>query len=148
MSGVLADVMKSCPPCVDAGLALNALHELFQATDCDRVLVVDNEQLIGAVCADEFARHVCLGNLKTAGAIAGRYVITAGPQTPVRSAFQAFHSGVDRFIVVVESGRPVGCVRPSDLFGWAGSSATGNAVNRPHLFDGKPLCNESASQAG
>lgn len=134
MSGTLADVMQSCPPCVDAGLSISDLIEVFETTQSPRVLVVAGGKLVGAICASEVMGTVCFCSERTAGDIAGRHVLTASRETEIARAVAAFQNGVDRFIVVLSDGEPVGCIRPNDLFGWARDSAEGNPVRRPHLL--------------
>lgn len=148
MSGVLADVMQTCPPCVDAGVSLKDLAACFEQSRAERVLVVRDGKLVGAVCAVELARSVCFCSEKTAGDVAGRHVLTARESTPIAKAFHAFKSGVDRIVVVLRDQAPVGCVRPVDLFGWSTENVDGNAMRRPHLMQREAASEDTIRTAG
>lgn len=136
MSGVLADVLQPCPPCVPSVLPVDSLAELFAETLVDRVLVVDDGALIGAIAAGDVDRCICANKTVTAGDLAGRHVITADEHTDIEKAFATFQNGVDQFVVVLDDGFPVGCVRPADVFAWASENKPNNAMARPHMLDG------------
>lgn len=143
MPEVLADVMKSCPPCVDAELKVEHLEDVFHNSGADRALVVEQGQLVGVVLAAQLNKCVCRCAAATARDLAGRHVLTASERTPIAKAFESFQSGVDRFVVVLRDGVPVGAVRPRDLFGWMGEQAGGHPIRRPHFLG---HTSESASQ--
>lgn len=144
MPGVLADVMSDCLPVVESDQPSESVAVVFEQSGSEHVLVVRHGQLIGAISASGCGRCVCRDAPRTAGQLAGRYVIVASERTPVDRVFQAFSSGVDRIVVVLRDGVPVGVVRRTDLFGCGRPERGSDAIPRPH-FLGREAASEKSS---
>ena len=97
---------------------MEAARRALLIADCDRVLVMDAERLVGAGTESDLLRRVseekdCRCRCLTE--VVGCDVATLLADESIDVAAAIFRTGARRLIVLLESGKVIGSVRPRDV---------------------------------
>ena len=131
----LRNVLRPAPPRLPSAARIDVAAVAMAMADCDRVLVMDGDRLIGAVSEADLLRRMCepAGRHRTLREIAGGHVATLEASATVGDAVAAFCRGADRTLIVTDGGRVVGCVRPRDVLPDRRKVAAGRPATAPLL---------------